>query len=92
MFIVNICWYWLGNKFINSTYSVIQCRTFHMCIFFLPILQMKESEEEEMAVNFLELIQSLLKDPEERRDFFLVRQYHLHSRGAKSSFKGYLPL
>ncbi|XP_035501793.2 zinc finger protein 420-like isoform X2 [Scophthalmus maximus] len=34
--------------------------------------QTKESEEEEVAVNFLELIQTLIKDPEERRDFFLV--------------------
>ncbi|XP_040009068.1 zinc finger protein 585A-like isoform X2 [Xiphias gladius] len=34
-------------------------------------IQLKESEEEEVAVNFLELIQTLLKDPEERRDFFL---------------------
>ncbi|XP_040885768.1 zinc finger protein 132-like isoform X2 [Toxotes jaculatrix] len=33
--------------------------------------EMKESEEEEVAVHFLELIQTLLKDPEERRDFFL---------------------
>ncbi|XP_037617223.1 zinc finger protein 599-like isoform X2 [Sebastes umbrosus] len=32
---------------------------------------MKESQEEEVVSNFLELIQTLLKDPEERRDFFL---------------------
>ncbi|XP_018539870.1 zinc finger protein 585A isoform X1 [Lates calcarifer] len=31
---------------------------------------LKESKEEEVAVNFLELIQNLLKDPEERQDFF----------------------
>lgn len=34
------------------------------------LVDMKESEEE-AAVNFLELIKTLLKDPEERRDFFL---------------------
>uniref|UniRef100_A0AAQ5YCC2 TERF1-interacting nuclear factor 2 N-terminal domain-containing protein n=1 Tax=Amphiprion ocellaris TaxID=80972 RepID=A0AAQ5YCC2_AMPOC len=34
-------------------------------------LLVKESEEEEVMLNFLELIQTLLKDPEERRDFFL---------------------
>ncbi|XP_044042797.1 zinc finger protein 16-like isoform X2 [Siniperca chuatsi] len=34
------------------------------------LVDMKESEEE-IAVNFLELIQTLLKDPEERQDFFL---------------------
>uniref|UniRef100_A0A3B4YNK8 C2H2-type domain-containing protein n=1 Tax=Seriola lalandi dorsalis TaxID=1841481 RepID=A0A3B4YNK8_SERLL len=39
------------------------------CVMFMPILQMKE--EEEVAGNFLELIQILVKDPEERRDFFL---------------------
>ncbi|XP_070785144.1 zinc finger protein 11-like [Enoplosus armatus] len=33
-------------------------------------LSTKESEEE-VVVNFLELIQTLLKDPEERQDFFL---------------------
>nr|XP_046234336.1 zinc finger protein 37-like [Scatophagus argus] len=31
---------------------------------------MKESGEEEVAINFLDLIQTLLKDPEERQDFF----------------------
>ncbi|XP_068442879.1 zinc finger protein 11-like [Clinocottus analis] len=37
-----------------------------------PILNdMKESQEEEVVVNFLELIQTLLKDPEERHVFFL---------------------
>ncbi|XP_034382492.1 zinc finger protein 420-like [Cyclopterus lumpus] len=37
-----------------------------------PILNdIKESQEEEVVVNFLELIQTLLKDPEERQDFFL---------------------
>ncbi|XP_075932273.1 uncharacterized protein LOC142931978 isoform X1 [Anarhichas minor] len=37
-----------------------------------PILNdIKETQEEEVAVNFLELIQTLLKDPEERHDFFL---------------------
>ncbi len=60
-----------------------------ICVIFMPILQMKESEEEEIAVKFLELIQTLLKDPEERRDFFLVRQYHLHVCGAKSNCKCY---
>lgn len=50
----------------------------------MPILQMKESEDE-IAVNFLELIQTLLKDPEVRQDFFLVRQSHLHFCGAKSN-------
>ncbi|CAJ1054225.1 zinc finger protein 11-like isoform X4 [Xyrichtys novacula] len=30
-----------------------------------------ESEEEEIMVNFLGLIQTLLKDPEERQDFFM---------------------
>lgn len=44
--------------------------------FFNSILQIKESEEE-VAANFLELIQTLLKDPEERRDFFSVRQRQL---------------
>lgn len=38
---------------------------------FLLLLQMNESGEE-AALNFLESIQSLLKDPEERRDFFSV--------------------
>ncbi|XP_026182860.1 zinc finger protein 132-like isoform X2 [Mastacembelus armatus] len=33
--------------------------------------QVKESEEEEAAVHFLELVQILLKDPEEREEFFL---------------------
>ncbi|XP_034018868.1 zinc finger protein 132-like isoform X2 [Thalassophryne amazonica] len=37
-----------------------------------PILpNMKEIEEEEVAFDFLHLIQTLLKDPEERRNFFL---------------------
>lgn len=35
------------------------------------LADMKESEEEEIVIKFLELIQTLLKDPEERRDFFL---------------------
>ncbi|XP_029317457.1 zinc finger protein 11-like isoform X2 [Cottoperca gobio] len=35
----------------------------------LPTL-VKESQEEEVVLHFLELIQNLLKDPEERRDFF----------------------
>ncbi|XP_035003037.2 zinc finger protein 7 [Hippoglossus stenolepis] len=35
------------------------------------LTQMKELEEEEVAVNFLELIQTLIKGPEERQDFFL---------------------
>uniref|UniRef100_A0A3P8U4L0 C2H2-type domain-containing protein n=2 Tax=Amphiprion percula TaxID=161767 RepID=A0A3P8U4L0_AMPPE len=35
------------------------------------LVDVKESEEEEVMLNFLELIQTLLKDPEERRDFFL---------------------
>ncbi|XP_061570604.1 zinc finger protein 311-like [Cololabis saira] len=30
-----------------------------------------DAEEEELTVNFLNLIQTLLKDPEERQDFFL---------------------
>ncbi|XP_035534550.1 zinc finger protein 17-like isoform X1 [Morone saxatilis] len=34
------------------------------------LVDIKESEEE-VAVNFLELIQTLLKDPKERREFFL---------------------
>ncbi|KAM7366891.1 hypothetical protein PAMP_014828 [Pampus punctatissimus] len=34
-------------------------------------VDIKESEEEEVAAHFLELIQTLLKDPEERQDFFL---------------------
>ncbi|XP_038595162.1 zinc finger and SCAN domain-containing protein 2-like isoform X2 [Micropterus salmoides] len=34
------------------------------------LVDMKESEDE-IAVNFLELIQTLLKDPEVRQDFFL---------------------
>nr|XP_020456966.1 zinc finger protein 585A-like isoform X1 [Monopterus albus] len=33
-------------------------------------INMKESEEEEVAFHFLELIHTLLKDPEARRDFF----------------------
>ncbi|KAG7497612.1 zinc finger 11-like [Solea senegalensis] len=32
--------------------------------------QMETAEEEKVVVHFLELIQALLKDPEERRDFF----------------------
>ncbi|XP_056281128.1 zinc finger protein 14-like [Pseudoliparis swirei] len=32
--------------------------------------EMKESHEEEVAVHFLDLIQTLLRDPRERRDFF----------------------
>ncbi|XP_033470857.2 uncharacterized protein LOC117249357 isoform X2 [Epinephelus lanceolatus] len=35
------------------------------------LVDLKESEEEEVVVNFRELIQTLLKDPEERQDFFL---------------------
>lgn len=35
-----------------------------------------EEEEEEVAVKFLELIQTLLKDPQERQEFFSVRQHH----------------
>ncbi|XP_078137651.1 uncharacterized protein LOC144537701 [Sander vitreus] len=35
------------------------------------LLDMKKSEQEELVVNFLELVQTLLKDPEERRDYFL---------------------
>lgn len=35
----------------------------------MTVLQVKE---EEVASNFSELVQTLLKDPEERRDFFLV--------------------
>lgn len=58
----------------------------------MPILQMTEPEEEEVVVNFLELIQTLLKDPEERRDFFLVRRYHIHICGARFSCKCYLLL
>lgn len=42
--------------------------------FHLILLQIKESGEE-IAVQFLELIQTLLKDPEARQDFFLVSQY-----------------
>lgn len=44
----------------------------------MPVLQIEETEEEEAADHFLELIQTLLKDPEEREDFFLVMQYYLH--------------
>ncbi|XP_062299950.1 zinc finger protein 132-like [Scomber scombrus] len=34
------------------------------------LVDIKESEEEEVVVDFLELIQTLLKDPEEREGFF----------------------
>lgn len=44
-----------------------------ICVHFMSISQVKESREQ-VAVNFLDLIHTLLKDPEERRDFFLVRQ------------------
>lgn len=54
-------------------------------VIFIPILQIKESGEE-VAGNFLELIQMLLKDPEARQDFFMVRHYHLHLCGANVSF------
>ncbi|XP_020506223.1 zinc finger protein 11 [Labrus bergylta] len=37
----------------------------------LDKLKVKGSEEEEMVVSFLGLVQTLLKNPEERRDFFL---------------------
>lgn len=40
----------------------------------MPMLQTKESLEE-VALKFLELIQTLLKDPEARQDFFMVRHY-----------------
>lgn len=43
----------------------------------MPILQINESGEE-VAVNFLELIQILLKDPEAKQVFFMVRHYNLH--------------
>lgn len=58
----------------------------------MSILQMKESEEEEVVVHFLEVIQSLLEDPDERQDFFLVSHYHLHLCGAKHSCTFYFPL
>lgn len=57
---------WKIQQHNHSSYSVV---------IFIPVLQLKESKEEEVAVNFLELIQNLLKDPEERQDFFSVRQY-----------------
>lgn len=39
----------------------------------LCVLQMEEAEEEEDAADrFLELIQTLLQNPEEREEFFLV--------------------
>lgn len=44
----------------------------------MPVLQMEETEEEEAAVHFLKVIQTLLKDSEEREDLFLVIQYFLH--------------
>lgn len=47
-----------------------------MCHCF-PILQ-KNEPGEEVAVNFLELIQILLEDPEARQAFFMVRHYHSH--------------
>lgn len=44
------------------------------CVFFhFILLQIKESDEE-ITVQFLELIQTLLKDPEARQDFFMVSQ------------------
>ena len=49
-----------------------------ICVIVMAMLQMKESEQEELVVNFLELVQTLLKDPEGRRDYFLVRRYHFH--------------
>ncbi|MEQ2196170.1 hypothetical protein XENOCAPTIV_025549, partial [Xenoophorus captivus] len=35
----------------------------------------KESDDELVKLNFLELIQILLKDPEEKNDFFMVRLF-----------------
>lgn len=40
---------------------------------FMCSLQQPESEEDEAAVNFVALIYALLKDPQEREEFFLVR-------------------
>uniref|UniRef100_UPI0037E9003D zinc finger protein 11-like n=1 Tax=Semicossyphus pulcher TaxID=241346 RepID=UPI0037E9003D len=37
----------------------------------LDMIKMKESEDDEIVANFLELIHTLLKDSEERQDFFL---------------------
>lgn len=46
-------------------------------IIFIHVLQIEASKEEDVIVTFLELIQTLLKDPEERQDFFTVRQHNL---------------
>lgn len=42
-------------------------------IFFHLILPQIEESGEEITVQFLELIETLLKDPEARQDFFMVK-------------------
>lgn len=44
------------------------------------LLQFKESQEDEVVVNFLQLIQTLLKDPKEREGFFLVGGFAYRKR------------
>lgn len=39
------------------------------------MFQIRESDDVSVKMNFLELIQILLKDPEERKHFFMVRLY-----------------
>lgn len=55
-----------------------------LCVIFFPILQ-KNEPGEEVAVNFLELIQILLEDPEARQAFFMVRHYNSLLLEPKSS-------
>lgn len=44
----------------------------------LFVLQMEEEEEEEVTTRFLALIHVLLQDPDQRREFFSVRQHRSH--------------
>ncbi|CAN9508110.1 unnamed protein product [Ophioblennius macclurei] len=69
------------NLGLRTRYILELCRseTLMKSEFISPYLQkikstltdLKESEEEELMLNFLEMVQALLKDPEERRIFFL---------------------
>lgn len=56
----------------------------YVCYFLIPTQQTKESGED-VVLTFIELVQTLLKDPEERRDFFMVRQYYLPFCETKSN-------
>lgn len=68
---------------IKFSYSAHLCLTLNLLshgfmrnIIFIHVLQI-EASKEDVTVTFLELIQTLLKDPEERQDFFTVRQHNL---------------